>query len=126
MVQKIAIVLAASGLVAVGGLTAAAQELHASTVSTVAQATPAGEAHGDAVSTAAKAQAKDADADKVDTDKTDTDKTTEDSKTSTNTNNAHGNAVSKVAQSDCTAAHQGGSKPVNHGGCVSATAKANH
>lgn len=48
---------------------------------------------------------------------TDTDKTT-----TTSDRDAHGDAVSKAAKSDCTAAHTTGDKEDNHGGCVSAAA----
>ena len=48
---------------------------------------------------------------------TDTDKAT------TADRDAHGDAVSKQAKSDCTMAHTTGDKENNHGGCVSAAAK---
>ena len=115
MLRSIMIAAAAAGLLAVGALTAVAANSHGKPVSDLARSTTlAGEAKGDAVSKLASTKS---DAAKAEADDTQ-DAANED-------NDTHGDAVSAVAKSDATAAHDNGQKKVNHGGAVSAVAR-NH
>ena len=116
MLRWIMVVAAAAGLLAVGVLSAMAGNAHGKAVSTLATSTTLkGEARDDAISALASAKSDAARADATDVDADDTDEATSDS-------DAHGDAVSAVAKSDATAAHQTGNKAVNHGGAVSAVA----
>ena len=116
MLRWMMVVAAAAGLLAVGVLSAVAGNAHGKAVSTLATSTTLkGEARGDAISALASAKSDAARADAADVDADDTDEATSDS-------DAHGDAVSAVAKSDATAAHQTGNKPVNHGGAFSAVA----
>src|SRR5437868_2844112 len=110
MLRSIIIAVVATGLLAAGALTALAANSHGNAVSDLARGTAlTSEAKGDAVSalagtksSAKKAAGADADEANDEVDSAD--------------NDAHGDAVSAVAQSDVTAAHQTGKKKVNHGG----------
>ena len=128
MFRSIWIAAGAAVLLAVGALTAVAANSHGKAVSTLASGTKlTGEAKGDAISTLASAKtdakadaaARDAEAD-ADAASKDAD---ESSDTAETDNDAHGDAVSAVAKSDATAAHENGEKKVNHGGAVSAVAQ---
>jgi len=113
MLRSIMIAAAATGLLAVGALTAVAANSHGKPVSDLARSTTlAGEAKGDEVSKLASTKS---DAAKAEADDTQ-DAANED-------NDTHGDAVSAVAKSDATAAHDNGQKKVNHGGAVSAVAR---
>ncbi len=137
MLRLMVTAAAAAGLLAVGALTAVAANSHGKAVSTLATTTMLkGEAKGDAISALASAKgeaksdaakadaiadkaAKDAEAD-ADAAAKDAD---EDADAAMSDNDAHGDAVSAVAKSDATAAHENGKKKVNHGGAVSAVAQ---
>jgi hypothetical protein len=129
MVQRIAIALAAGALVAVGGLTAAAQDLQATIVSTVVRATasPSPDEHAAiAKATIKVSQTNEANVENGDDEKDADDEDSAESDSSSNANNAHGVAVSTVAKSDCREKHTTGSEAENHGGCVLVAAKADH
>lgn len=137
MVRSILIAAAATAVLAVGAVSAFASNTHGKAVSHLARTTTLeAAARGEAVSTlasskgdvtadAAKAEAT-SDAAARDAEQ-DTDATDEASDQSTEASDsdadAHGAAVSKVAKSDATAAHETGEKKVNHGGAVSAVAQ---
>ena len=119
MFRSIWIAAGAAALLAVGALTAVAANSHGKAVSTLAASTTlTGEAKGDAISTLASTKSDvanaaaraGADADEANDEAEDGD------------NDAHGDAVSAVARSDATAAHENGKKKVNHGGAVSVAA----
>ena len=128
MLRRLTIALAAGGLLALGIISVAASEAHGDAVSSAARSTAvSGEAKGDAVSLIASAQGQamraDAKADKsarsgCASKDTDTDTTT----ASTTDKDAHGDMVSAAAKSDCTAAQETGNMTVNHGACVSEVA----
>ena len=137
MFRPIMIAVAAAALVTAGAATAFAANTHGKAVSHLAATTTlAGDAKGDAISTLASAKG-DSTSHAVKTDATadaaardseaDTDAATKaadesaDEATDT-TGDTHGDAVSAVAKSDATAAHDNGKKKVNHGGAVSAAA----
>ena len=129
MVQRIAIALAAGALVAIGGLTAAAQDLQASIVSTVVRAagSPSPDGHAEVTKTAIKvSQTNEAKVANGDDEKDADGENSAESDSSSNVNNAHGVAVSTVAKSDCREKHTTGSEAENHGGCVLVAAKADH
>jgi hypothetical protein len=103
------IVLAVSAVFGLGLVTAAAANSHGEAVSALAKASQAlvGEARGDAVSALAKTNGR-------------SDRT----KTAATERDGQGDTVSAIARSDATAAHSTGNKTVNHGGAVSAAARA--
>jgi hypothetical protein len=116
MLRSIIIGVVATGLLATGALTALAANSHGIAVSDLARGTAlTSEAKGDAVSAQAgtKSSAKKAA-------RTDADEANDEA--GSGDNDAHGDTVSAVAQSEVTAAHQNGKKKVNHGGAVSAAA----
>src|SRR2546421_4622190 len=119
MFRSISIAVAAAAVLAVGALTAVVANAHGSSLSRLATSTTLkGEAKGDAVSALARATSE------PKTDVTNaaraTDTDVEDSDVDDNAeNDEHGDAVSAVAKSDATAAHENGKKKVNHGRAVS-------
>ncbi len=127
MFRSIMIAAAASGLLAVGALSAVAGNSHGKAVSTLAKTTTlTGEAKGDAISAlaSAKGEAK-SDAAKADAeaDKAAREAEKAADKAAKGDRDAHGDAVSAVAKNHAaTAAHQNGKMQVNHGGAVSAVA----
>jgi hypothetical protein len=97
------IVLAVSAVFGLGLVTAAAANSHGEAVSDKAHISKlVGEARGDAISGLAKTNGR--------------------SDRSATERDGQGDAVSAVARGDATAAHSTGSKAINHGGKVSATA----
>jgi hypothetical protein len=128
MFRSISIALAAAGVLAVGALSAVAANAHGSSVSRLATTTALkAEAKGDAVSAlaSAKSEAKtDVEANDEAADATsDAADEAADTTTSEADNDQQGDAVSAVAKSDATAAHENGAKKVNHGGAVSEAAE---
>jgi len=120
MFRPIWIAAGAAVLLAVGALTAAAANSHGKAVSTLATSTTLkGEAKGDAISTLASTKA---DAAKAAKEAEDADADEANDEAENDDNDAHGDAVSAVARSDATAAHENGKKKINHGGAVSAVA----
>jgi hypothetical protein len=130
MFRSISIAVAAAAVLAVGALTAVVANAHGSSVSRLATSTTLkGEAKGDAVSALARATSEPktdatrataaADSDES----TDVDDDPADATTSEADNDEHGDAVSAVAKSDATAAHENGKQKVNHGGAVSEAAE---
>jgi hypothetical protein len=113
------VVAAAAGLLAVGALSAVAGNARGNAVSTLATGTTIkGEARGDAISALASAR----DQAKSHAASVDAAAEAQDSDEATSDSDTHGDAVSAVANSEATAAHQTGHKAVNHGGAVSAVA----
>jgi hypothetical protein len=134
MFRPIMIAVAAAALITAGAATAFAANSHGKAVSNLAATTTLrGAAKGDAISVLASAKGEttsdkaktEATADAADRDnEADTDATTNESTdNASGDKDAHGDAVSAVAKSDATAAHQDGAKKVNHGGAVSAVAQ---
>ena len=117
MFRSISIALAIAGVLAVGALTAVAANAHGSSVSRLATST--------ALKAAAKSDTPKAEAaaNATDTDTEATDEATDAGAGAATDKNAHGDAVSAVAKSDATAAHENGAKKVNHGGAVSEAAE---
>src|SRR5947209_8033211 len=106
MLRSIMIAAAATGLLAVGALTAAAANSHGNAVSDLARSTTLkGEAKGDAVSTLASSTgtAKSAAA-KADSAADAVARAADDATASGEDKDVHGDAVSKVARSDAKAA----------------------
>jgi hypothetical protein len=99
--------LAVSAVFGLGLVTAAAANSHGEAVSDLAKTSKAlvGAARGEAISDLAKTNGR-------------SDRT----KTAATERDGHGDAVSKIARGDATAAHSTGDKAVNHGGAVSAAA----
>ncbi|HET9847409.1 MAG TPA: hypothetical protein VFR68_02495 [Candidatus Dormibacteraeota bacterium] len=137
MLRSILITAAATAVLAVGAVSAFASNSHGKAVSHLARTTTLEAAaraeavstlassKGDVIADAAKADAKtDAAAREAEQDTDEADEATDESTEASDTDaDAHGAAVSKVAKSDATAAHQTGEKKVNHGGAVSAVAQ---
>ena len=122
MLRSILIAAAAVALALTGALTAIAANTHGKAVSHLAATTTAtAEARGDAVSALASSKAQNPTKTTTTSRATESD---EDSDNDENENDTHGDAVSVVAGNhDATAAHDNGSKAVNHGGAVSAVAR---
>jgi hypothetical protein len=130
MFRPIMIAVAAAALITAGAATAFAANSHGKAVSNLAATTTlSGAAKGDAISVLASAKGEttsdnakaEATADAADRDtEADADATTDNTSSD---KDAHGDAVSAVAKSDATAAHEDGAKKVNHGGAVSAVAQ---
>jgi UPF0716 family protein affecting phage T7 exclusion len=122
MLRSILIAVAAAGMLIAGALTALANTSFGRPVTdratTTSLHTVASTSSRPTNTQAAKPAVK---ADE-DTAETDTDTDTDEDATETD-NDTHGDAVSAVAKSDATAAHETGNKTVNHGGAVSAVAR---
>ena len=132
MLRSILIGVAAAGLLIAGALTGLASNSHGTAVRHLAtSSTLKGEAKGDAVSALAKGAARAATA--ATTTQTTTQaqaqtdvetETDSDTDTDTNTeNDAQGDAVSAIAKSDASAAHENDKHQANHGGAVSEAAE---
>jgi UPF0716 family protein affecting phage T7 exclusion len=118
MLRSIMIAVAAAVMLIAGALTALANTNFGRPVTDRATTTSLHTAATDATAAKPAARANQAAA-KTDTDSdVDTDEDAAD-----NDNDTHGDAVSAVAKSDATAAHETGNKTVNHGGAVSAVAR---
>jgi hypothetical protein len=123
MFRSISIALAAAGVLAVGVLTAVAANAHGSSISRLATTTTLkAEAKGDAVSALASVKKQTKTDSAADTDVEANDEAADATATEAD-NDQHGDAVSAVAKSHATAAHENGKKKVNHGGAVSEAAE---
>jgi hypothetical protein len=141
MLRSILIGAAAAGLLIVGALTGLASNSHGTAVRQLAtSSTLKGEARGDAVSALAKGAAQAATGAttttsttpqtttqaKAETDveaETETDTDTETDVDTDTENDTQGDAVSGMAKSEATAAHENDKHQSNHGGAVSEAAE---
>ena len=149
MLRSILIGVAAAGLLIAGALSGLASNSHGTAVSRLATGTTLkGDARGDAISTLARAAGRvatvaptstsaaptnaqaETDSDTAEAtdedanDATDADDAADQAgATATDENDAHGDAVSAVAKSEASAAHEKGKKQDNHGGAVSEAAE---